>query len=107
MTTRTIEVKVDGEEKAILLKIPSLSELESIDVEKITKIRHDNIYADAITFPVMLNRLGMLLAEADSMIERSELDYRIERASLSKEIRKKLTEKGEKVTNDVVDQELR
>lgn len=84
----------------VLLRIPELKELQNIDVEKVTRIQHDKLVAEIYTFPVVLNRLGLILAEAESSVNRAELDLKIGKANLAKQASNSLIEDGEKATEN-------
>lgn len=82
----------------VLLKVPEIKELQNIDVDKITRIQHDKIGAEVLTFPVLLNRLGLILAEAESQVARAELELKIGKAELTKKAAKSLENNGQKAT---------
>lgn len=91
----------------ILLKIPEIKDLQNIDVEKVTKIQYDKISAEIITFPVILNRLGLILAEADNAVSIAELDLKIGKAKLAKEAAQDLSDSGDKVTENNINNWIR
>lgn len=82
----------------VLLKIPEIKDLQNIDIEKITRIQYDKIGAELLTFPVLLNRLGLILAEAESHVSLAELNLKIGKADLSKQAKQSLYENDEKTT---------
>lgn len=71
---------------------------ESVDIEDICKIHYDNLYADVITMPAVLNRLGELRASAESIHLESKVEREIKEASLKKTWRREATNNGGKFT---------
>lgn len=56
-----------------------------IDTDDILKIDVSNIFGEAVTFPVILNRLGIILAEIDDALRRQNFDLEKVDAELNKE----------------------
>jgi len=95
-------VAVPYKDGKVLLKIPEIRELQNIDIEKVTKIQVDKLVAELLTFPVILNRLGLILIEAESAVSRAELALKIGKADLAKKASGRLLDEGEKVTENNV-----
>ena len=84
-------VKIALKTKIVLLKLSSFE--SEIDVESILKIDYHNILGEILTFPVILNRLGNLQSEMDSILEETKLEIEIKRASFDAQFRKDLIKK--------------
>ena len=73
-------VKLILKNKIVILKLtPFQSE---IDVQDLVNIDIHNIVGELLTFPVLLNRAGNLLADADRAVDESELNIEIKEAEL-------------------------
>lgn len=76
---------------------------EDFDVEDILRIDLEKLPMEMITFPVVLNRLGILLADANNELKAAEIDLEIYIAKRREEIRNQLInnrESGERMTVD-------
>jgi hypothetical protein len=69
---------------------------KNVDIDKLLKIDYGNLLAELITFPVVVNRLGILAAEMDNQVSEAKLNFTITEAKLQEKIRKKLTFQDEK-----------
>lgn len=74
---------------AVTLKYQDFDEL---DADALTNINYSNIIGELLTFSVVLNRIGLLRAEAESLLNSKELDQKILYANLEKEYRELLVE---------------
>ncbi len=99
-------VKVKYKDGHVHLVVPDFKDIESINIEKVTRIDETKMLAEIITFPVILNRLGLVLAEAESEVGRANMELKIGKAKLRLYYRKNPPE-GIKVTNDTVDDLVR
>lgn len=64
-----------------------------LDPEDILRIDYGNILGELLTFPVVLNRIGVLHAEGISNVSTIKLELEILEATLRTEIRKRSPEK--------------
>ena len=46
---------------------------EDVDIDSLLKIDYSNLIGELVTFPVILNRFGILLAEAESQVAETKL----------------------------------
>lgn len=83
-------VKIPLRDKIISLKINSFD--TDVDVDDILKIDYANIMGEVLTFPVLMNRIGLLKAEQEEIVSYAKLDLEIYQAQLSEEKRKSLTQ---------------
>ena len=77
-----------GEGRIVVLTLSPFSE---IDTDDITKIHYHNLMGEILTCPVLLNRMGNLLAEADNILAEAKLDLEIYYAQKEEELRKEHT----------------
>lgn len=68
---------------------------DEIDVETLLKIDYSNLTAELITFPVIVNRFGLLLADMESKVSEAKLNLEIYEAKKKEDIRRALTEQEE------------
>lgn len=59
--------------------------LKLIDIDDILKIDYANIVGEVLTFTVILNRVGLLLSEADNCLDMCKFELQIEKDSFDKE----------------------
>jgi hypothetical protein len=55
-----------------------------IDMDEITSIDYGNILGEVLTFPVLLNRMGILRTEIENHYKRAELDVEIEKSAMKR-----------------------
>lgn len=55
------------------------------DIDSVLKIDYTNVFAEIITFPVLLNRFGILLADIDNAIKLKESELEKEKADLKRQ----------------------
>jgi len=68
--------------KTVTLKIKDLD--NDLDVDEMLQIDYANILGEILTFPVLLNRLGILLADVENALRRAEFDLAITKEDLKK-----------------------
>jgi len=74
---------------------------KNVNLDKLLKIDYGNLVAEMLTFPVVVNKLGLLVADMDNQIQLAKLNLSIKESKLKKKIRNKLAardEKGKKPT---------
>lgn len=60
------------------------------DVDQLTQIDYNNLYAEIITIPALMNRVGMWKAEAENNYSVNKLDREIYKAQRAEHYRKEL-----------------
>ena len=65
---------------------------EDIDIDSLLKIDYSNIIGELITFPVIVNRFGNLLAEAESKVSETKLNLEVFEAKTKERLRVELAE---------------
>ena len=73
-------------DKAIVLISNDLK--NELDMDAITSIDHSNLYGEIATSSVLLNKVGLLRAQAESEYEAAKLEFSVHKAQLSTEIRR-------------------
>lgn len=84
--------------RSIVLVSPD--EDETIEIDDITRIDHSNLYGELVTCSALLNKVGMIKAEAQSVYEETKLSCSIYEAKLRKKLRRKAAKNGGKITTD-------
>lgn len=85
-----------------------ISGIDDLDVDKILRIDYENLVAEILTFPVMVNKLGILCADMDNLYQQEKLDLSIYEAKAREKIRTKLggEKDGKRVTLDEIDTQM-
>lgn len=79
-------IKINLNEKIVLLK---LQEFETdIETDEVLQIDYANILGELLTFPVILNRIGVLRAELENRVADLEFDVKVYAAKLGEMFRK-------------------
>lgn len=85
--------------KKLAVKVPDLENWD-FDVDQLLMIDETRMMLEIVMFPAIMNRLGLLLAECEEDVLRTELDVKRTKAKLWKESIEGLRKLDEKVTND-------
>lgn len=67
---------------------------DDMDIDSLLKIDYSNLIGEMITFPVIVNRFGQLLAEAESQVAETKLNLEIYEAKTKEKLRLELTEQN-------------
>lgn len=101
------------EGKDMVFKIDLFEKGGEVDLNKILKVDYNNIPAEKITFPAVMNRLAIVLADAESDLSAAELNYRIWKAKEKERVRNKWNAdpdrgvvRGAKFTKDEVEDKI-
>ena len=65
---------------------------EEMDIDDLLKIDYSNLIGEMITFPVIVNRFGNLLAEAESQVAEAKLSLEVYEAKTKEKLRIELSE---------------
>lgn len=65
---------------------------EEVDIDSLLKIDYYNLHAELITFPVIVNRFGLLVADMDNKLSEAKLNLEVFTAKKKEELRGELTE---------------
>lgn len=74
-------------DKVVILMTTDINNFE-IDADEYMKIDYSNIIGEMLTFPVLMNRIGIIRAEAYNALAYQEFTLNIFRAQLSEDYRK-------------------
>jgi hypothetical protein len=85
-------ITIAGETYALLIEDFE----EDIDVDSLLQIDMTNFIGEVITFPVVVNRLGVLLADMDSSLSELKLNLEIQESKVRERLRLKKEQIGEK-----------
>ncbi len=69
---------------------------EQMDIDKLLKIDYSNLFAEILTFPLVVNRFGLLAADMDNQVKICKLNLSIFEAKLKNKIREEWFEKNKK-----------
>ena len=67
---------------------------EDVDIDSLLKIDYSNLIGELVTFPVILNRFGILLAEAESQVAETKLNMDVYEAKNKERLRIELAEQN-------------
>lgn len=67
---------------------------EDVDVDSLLKIDYSNLLGEMITFPVIVNRFGNMLAEAESQVSEKKLTLEVYEAKLKERLRIELADQN-------------
>lgn len=74
-----------------------------VDIDELLKIDYSNLIGEIVTFPVIVNRFGLLLAECESKLSEAKLNLDVLEAKIKERLRKELIdEKGKSPTIDTL-----
>lgn len=81
--------------KVIVLKYSNFD--EEIDLEQVTKINHSNLYGDAVTISALMNKIGILRAEAEEIQSSKKVARNIYESELKSSFRRQASSNGGKI----------
>ena len=67
---------------------------EDVDIDSLLKIDYSNLIGELVTFSVILNRFGILLAEAESQVAETKLNMDVYEAKTKEKLRVELAEQN-------------
>lgn len=81
---------------------------EDMDIDSLLKIDYSNLIGEMVTFPVIVNRFGQLLAEAESQVAEAKLSLEVFEAKTKEKLRLELAEQngGKNPTVDALNNAL-
>jgi hypothetical protein len=79
---------------------------EEVDLDKILVIDYTELIAETLTFPVIMNKFGFLLADIQNKLSSAKVDFEVFEAKKKQEIRNEFVEQGSKFTINQVDEAL-
>lgn len=71
---------------------------ETVDIDKLTSIDYSNLYGEAVTVSALLNKVGLLRAEAEKSMAEKKLEKEVYEADMKKGWRREANRNGGKFT---------
>ena len=71
---------------------------ERLDIDRLTSIDYGNLYGEAVTVSALLNKVGMLRAEAEKVMSEKKLEKEVCEADLKRGWRREANVNGGKFT---------
>ena len=99
-----MDYNIKIKDNSFLIKIGDFG--DEIDIESILRIDYSLLVVEIATFPVIMNRFGLMLADAESKLSEQKLELEIYESKRKKEIRNSLIEQKVKFTINQIDEEL-
>ena len=78
---------------------------ETVDIDKLTSIDYSNLYGEAVTVSALLNKVGLLRAEAERAVSEKKLEKEVHEADMKKGWRREANRNGGKFT--IEDEEIK
>ena len=69
---------------------------DEIEVDDLLRIDYSNLIGELVTFPVIVNRIGIMLAEAEQAVSEKKLNLEVFEAKMKERLRAKLAEENGK-----------
>lgn len=69
-----------------------------IDIDRLTSINYENLYGEAVTISALLNKVGILRAEAEKVMSEKKLEREVYEADIKKQWRREANKNGGKFT---------
>lgn len=82
---------------------------ETFDVDRIVRIDYNNLEAEIITTPLVMNSVGFILAECANEVRLAELELKKSKAKMAEDAREEIKNEknGKPATNDEVTEYIR
>lgn len=77
---------------------------DEINVDDLLTIHYENLVGEIITFPVIVNRLGLLLADAERSLAETKLNCDIFEAKIREQVRAELNSEEDRKKAPTVDE---
>lgn len=100
-------LKITNGDTILNFKFTNFDEEEEINIDRILTIDYSVLEVEILTFPVILNKFGLILADMDSKLSEAKLDLEVYESKTKTKIRNGYIEEGLKYTIDKVDEDLR
>ncbi len=71
---------------------------DTVDIDKLTSIDYSNLYGEAVTVSALLNKVGLLRAEAERAVSEKKLEKEVYEADMKKGWRREANRNGGKFT---------
>ena len=61
---------------------------DEVDIDALTSIDYSNLFGEAVTVSALMNKIGILKAEAESILSNKKLEFEVYSANLEKQYRR-------------------
>lgn len=78
---------------------------DTVDIDQLTSIDYSNLYGEAVTVSALLNKVGLLRAEAERAVSEKKLEKEVYEADMKKGWRREANRNGGKFT--IEDEEIK
>lgn len=78
---------------------------DTVDIDRLTSIDYSNLYGEAVTVSALLNKVGLLRAEAERAVSEKKLEKEVCEADMKKGWRREANRNGGKFT--IEDEEIK
>lgn len=85
-----------AKDKSLILKFIDITDNEEIDLDRVLRVDVANIALELTTFPVLLNQIGFLMAEANFAANMAKLNLELTESRVAQQIREEYFEKNDK-----------
>lgn len=93
------QIVVEGNDRMFILTIEDFD--KELFVDDVLRIDFSNILGEVLTFPVLMNRVGLMRAEMQQILNDKKLDLNIYEARMGDFYRKKLIQKTPDAKGDI------
>lgn len=73
---------------------------DEVEIDDLLKIDYSNLVGEMITFPIILNRLGIMLADVESIVSEKKLSLEVNEAKIREKYELDFLAEGKKPTSD-------
>jgi hypothetical protein len=91
-------------DKILVLKSEGFD--EEVDIDQLTKIDYSNLYGEQVTSAVLLNKVGILRAEAENIYEHKKIEFSIFESELARSKRQDAAANDKKLTEKALEQAI-
>lgn len=85
------------DEKRNVVLISENDDISEINMDTVTSIDYGNIYGEAVTCAALMNKIGIIRADAQAILEAVKLECNVYESELKKNLRKEALLTGGKV----------
>ena len=68
-----------------------------INVDDLTKIHYENLFGELVTVSALLNKIGLIRAEAEEILSLKKLEVEVYSAEANRRLRREIVENGGKI----------
>jgi hypothetical protein len=104
MTKDKVVIKLKGG-KLLSLNFTALG--DEMEVDELLQIDVQNLIAEMVTFPAIMNKISIMLAESNNEMAEAEVSLRIWQAQAREQIRNEAVMVGEKMTEQKIEDKMR